>query len=496
MNELNPEIITTREPETSVLQLEKAAVALHVATLLSRPERSAKGATQPDSNCPDFRAMELDLLSYGFQLAPPLISQREFQEPIPVRIRFPERTMYHSEGRPILLPCPTQQRDAEILVSSTLFPESGFRIWHYVFKPKNGTSFTEFDLLKLIHLYDGRIESTGLRDTVLFDLEAGWSVKAATGIRIGELLARLGGAPPGKSWTPQAGTVAILAAGELETVLEPVRKAQPGQGAEASRKLKGWFSKDTPEAAMLKACCGIVTGSFAHTELDAEEVFGILERGFDFPHFIRFHRCTLTSISGESRALEECWDTIGISPYLLIPHAVVLNNEALVKRADDAISSVLGKPSARIGRLEQARAIAEKSLRCDFVPNIFHGPTERSLLARGWESRGTEDRRSRAMLKLEGLCWVIEARWQRRRETGQAVMACLLALILTLHGRQLLFEALSPRMPEPWKWTVLGAIALGISFAIFAFSRLGLRGEKGGKTLQPVAIHPDGRPPC
>ncbi len=460
-----------RRPEAPALLLEHAALAFHVVARVET--RGRKAAAYPE--CADYRSMELDLLSRAFQDDPPLGSQCELHEPVPVTIRFPSTIQYHSEGRTMWLECPEPVRQARILVSSTAFPDSGFKVWHFVIRPAHGGRFSEFDLIRLIHLYDGRTEATGLRDQITFQLGGSLSGKASPEIKIGELLAKLGKEPAGSTWFPTSGTVQILAGGDLDHALEVVRKARSPEGSKEVRELKGWVSGDSGEAGLLKACCGIVTGIFDFDQLDDEEILDTLEPTCRCSHLIRMHRCTLVSISSEDRAMSECVDSIGMSPYLLIPHAVLLNNESLVARADEVIGEVLGKPRVRLGLLERARVIAEECLQRDFLPNIFNYATVRSLLARGWESRGAEDRRGQVTRRLEKVRSAIDIRWQRRREHGQTAVVSLLALFSVLQVRDVLFDALGPSVPSGVGWLVLGGMCLGVIWLLFAFSRMGLR---------------------
>ena len=458
---MNSSSVSLERTEAPALLLERAALALHVVLPLP-------GVTEAYPDCPDFRSMELDLLSFGFQVDPPFGSQCEVHEPVPLLVRFPDVTGYQSEGRTMRLACAAPQRRVEVLVSSTAFRDSGFKVWHFIFKPASGERFTEFDLIKLIHLYDGRTEATTLRDTVSYDLPG------STGLKGGELLARLAGASKDVRWQPVAGTVQILTGGELDRVLDTVRKAR-AEGGEENRKLRDWVARDTSEAAMLKACCGIITGIFDFDQLDDEEILDTLEPTFECSHLIRLHRCTLVSISEADRAMEECWESIGMSPYLLIPHAVLLNNEALVNRADRAIGEVLGRKRAGIHSLERARSIASQSLQRDFLPNVFNYVTERSLLHKGWESRGGEDKRRQTLRRFEELETAIEVRWTHRREHGQIAVASLLALLSVLQVRDVVFEAMGPRVPPLWAWINLGGLALILVLLIFAFSRAGIR---------------------
>lgn len=473
MHDSSREIITTRENEAATLRCDKAAVALHVVSPLDRHGKKVEG--RPDQECPHFRSTELDMLAYAFQGDPPLRSRREIQEPISVRIRFPEQTMYRSAGKSVVLPCPERERKAVLLVSSTAFPASGLKVWHYVFKPADGEAFSEYDLIKLTHLYDNRGGSVGLPDAVLFDLEGGFAVKASTGLKATELFARLGGAVPGKTWPPIAGTVELTAEPEFRGLLELVQKAAANEGGEENRKLKGWIKKNSREAGLLRAYCGILTGTLHFNELGDREIIAALDPGFQDSRLVRLTRCTLAVISAETRYPDDSWEATGVSPHLLIPHALTLHNATQAKRADDCLDGVLGRTGLRIGQLEGAWAAAEESLQRNYIPNVFRFAEDRSLVTNCWENRGAEERRSHSLRKVAELRSAIDARWQRRRETGQTVIAALLALIAALQAREIVFDALGHGVSGAAKWAILGALVLGVASLFFLVSRWGRR---------------------
>lgn len=114
-------------------------------------------------------------MSYGYQIPTHRLlgSRCEIEEPIPVEIRFPERVEYNTEGRDMLLLPMRRTCRASAMVSSTLFLVSGIRVWHVVLMPEKDEAFSEYDIIKLIHLYDGRTENTGLAAKVKFLVHTG-----------------------------------------------------------------------------------------------------------------------------------------------------------------------------------------------------------------------------------------------------------------------------------------------------------------------------------
>jgi len=156
--------------ERPALNLKEVAVCLHYVPQWDSPPEQA----QPYPDCTVFRSIELDLMSYGYQIPTHRLlgSRCEIEEPIPVEIRFPDRVEYHTEGRDMLLLPMRRTCRAQAMVSSTLFLVSGIRVWHVVLVPEKDEAFTEYDIIKLIHLYDGRTENTDLAAKVKFRVGA------------------------------------------------------------------------------------------------------------------------------------------------------------------------------------------------------------------------------------------------------------------------------------------------------------------------------------
>jgi GNAT superfamily N-acetyltransferase len=443
--------------EDPVLQLARAAVSLHFVDTFSGT------ATYPD--CPVFRSMELDLLSYRYQVAPPFGSRCENPEPIPVEIIFPDEFDYHSEGRTMRLRCSQPLRSVVALLSSTTFFQSGIRVWHLTLAPAEGTTFSEFDIIKLIHLYDGRTEKTEMARKVRFRCRDGSEVP------IVDLLTKLAPGPFPVARL-KAGTVEICtgtadAAGISHSdLLEAVRSARQEDGQKAHARVATWMQNGDIPGRTLMAYCGIVTGIFDFEEVDTGEVLDTLEPTFaDAGTMLRIHRCTLVCMTDDDRAMEECRRTIGISPYLIIPHAVLLHNEQLVDEAEGRIDSVTECPSP-LRELEKARTLAERNLNRIYLQNVFNYVTERTLFERGSEGRGSVDKLASTRNKLSELEARVKAQWEKQRDRGQMAITILLALLSLMQVKEAYFDLVSCIIPIEWRWASLCFVAACMALLI------------------------------
>lgn len=473
--------------EQPALNLARVAVCLHYVELLGG------GAVQPCAypHCRVMESMELDLLAYRFQHPPPFGSRLEGPQGAASRtpgrrqliIHYPASFVYHSEGRaPVLVP-DTPQRKADVLVSSTRFLHAGLRIWHLTLTPSVGETFSEFDIIKLIHLYDGRTERTALKDLIRFGLEGGDKMVTAAGLPgLLELDLQDGSAPELRCGTlqlligPEAPAVEAAAENPYLTVLETLRRAREDDGEDEARELKAWMDRDCLERRIIMAYCGIVTGIFDFDKIDDEEALDTLEPTFaSSAAFLRIHRRTLISIAEDDRAMRACWDSVGISPYLIIPHAAMLGNESLVDRAELLLDEVLADPSARLGTLEAAHLEADSKLNTLHLPNIFNYITERSLFEQGSVARGSDSRRNAVLAKLDQLKDGIGIVREHERNRGQIVIQSLLGLISLLQIKSVVHDIFEWRRESLAVWAVIGVCMLLLGTAIWWSQRRGLQ---------------------
>ena len=454
--------------EEPVLDLARSAVCLHFVE-----HKAPQGPRDSDYEyCPVMGSMELDLLSYGFQTRPPFRSRCSPTGRTAIEIVFPDRVEYHSEGRTVTLACPDPVRRAQVVISQTCFPQSGVHVWHMVLTPSEDTAFTEFDIIKLIQLYDGRTERTGLTDKVRFRLPGG-------GMEDVYGLLRALQPDVGSQAKIRAGTVEILTGSAKHSeLISAILTARRTGDREGHSKLTKWMADDCPEKSIILAYCGIVTGILDFDQVDPEEVLDTLEPTFaDAAAFLRNHRCTLTGIMEEDRAMEEYWEEVGISPYLIIPHAALLHNEALVEVANAIIdqASSQGDAGKKLPSLERAYEQAEMNLRDLFLPNVFNYITERSLFDKASSGRGLADKLALTQHKLEGLKNRIDLRWEARRDRGQMAIAILLAIIYVFQLQDLVFDVLGKSVPIAIGWGVLGGLAAVTAVLINRFWSMGLR---------------------
>jgi len=199
-------------------------------------------------------------------------------------------------------------------------------------------------------------------------------------------------------------------------------------------------------------------------------MFDTLEATFsDSVAIYKAHRATLVSINKESRAMEETCEYIGISPYLIIPHAVLLHNEILTDLADKEIASFLTRKKVNLAMLEQAKRKAEKYLYLYYLPNVFNYITERTIYEKATIGRGAKDKLTATQKKLDELASYIDALWERRRDRGQLLIAILLALLSLLQAKDTYFSIIGNSLSVELKWLsmIILSVLVGAMIALF-----------------------------
>jgi hypothetical protein len=160
---------------------------------------------------------------------------------------------------------------------------------------------------------------------------------------------------------------------------------------------------------------------FAQADLEVEALRGI-------------HKGTLLEISSYDRAYDEAVSSTGISPYLIIPQAVLLHNEELLRRASESASKA---NSGKLKTLECARREMHRLLYRDYLPNLFHYPTERMLYEIGTNSRGLGILREALHLRLSEVDGEWKARTEKRRRHAEDTIAGLLLVASGLEIRDI-----------------------------------------------------------
>ena len=217
----------------------------------------------------------------------------------------------------------------------------------------------------------------------------------------------------------------------------------------------------------VRALGGIVQGLLDHREIDASELSEVFEGlWLEGDQLLGFHKGTMILLAPSDRAWEGTRDTLGVSPYLLVPHGVILHNEERLK-AGVALADQLARASQK--RLLSSQALrAIETIRLDIarirdrelLPQVFHYPQERGLFERALMSRGLSDLGRELGDYLHGTSIEVEHRENARQNADSFVIGVLLALIAAAQAGKFVPDV-----------AVLAAIAtLGVGYFIWRYA--------------------------
>jgi hypothetical protein len=391
-----------------------------------------------------------------------------------VSVTFPADVTFRSEGWLVHLDChgrnsvrrsqQVRTRRFRLCASRTDFRRSGLSVLHLVLGPDpsdDPPALNEYDLIKLMKLwqpgeglsrdgFDATPVKAGEEPRHPF-VTLGTGENAIDGSGADDELCKLANKvfklenEPG--WHVdkdglRAGTVQVVhdyfkkpAVGESENVgkTEDVGKTENVGKSEMFRDIEGVLKDegaDEPSDRLI-ALGGLVCGLLDFAEIDGDELADVFRETIHEEQSVRsFFKGTLFSASGSDRALEEeeLQASIGLNPYLLIPHAVLLHNEYWLADAVEQLDDNRGRGRQK---LEATREDVGKTLSERLVQNVFYYHDERRCYEELSKARGLDVRERAVRGRVEEMAHKIQADRDRDRDLiAVAIAGILLAFTL------------------------------------------------------------------
>jgi GNAT superfamily N-acetyltransferase len=385
---------------------------------------------------PELASFEEDMLAYSYPERPPFATRTIAvpNEYARVAVEFPGELTYESEGRLVTLRSSDglsgRARTFLVRASRTDFV-SGVSILHLVLGPDPGASSTsalnEYDLIKLMKLWqpgeglsqDG-IDAAGKPFVQFRTHERALALKELVEAVFGETV---------DDKSPRVGTIQVIheicATGLCDEIAEIVKR----QG-----------SAETPPHTV--AVGGLVQGLLDFQAVDADELADVFKEVELEEQLVRaHHKGSLLVVSASDRAFSQpiVQLTVGVSPYLLVPQAVLLHNEWWLWEALNHLDAVRGPGVDGLRRLpgfrktrkqERARRDVSRALSRFLVPNVFQYAEEKNLYEKGRRSRGLHKRQTSVEARLEALTADNRARHGQIRSAAAQSLP-VLALVFT-----------------------------------------------------------------
>jgi hypothetical protein len=408
----------------------KVSVTWHVIENLSE-EQAGKKDREP---CETFCSYERDLMNFQGQRQPPfstrLIARGFDNQAI---IKFPDFYEYISEGRKQRLFTNNPEINVNIALSCTNFHNSRIRIWSFTITPGYGEEFSEYDIIKLATLFSSRQENCNLKDNIRI-----LTSPNGTEFKPESYLLKFG------SWR-QKPEFQFTGTG----IIQIDSNETSGEGAECKDSfavlyssfsakpeintifLEEKYNNDLYFRDLLNSMCGITLGIFDFNRMGSQEVTDTLRPiNVCLDSFMILARGALISISSEDEILKEVYNTIGVSPYLLIPSVFLTFNEHIVSLGKKNVDSVLdNEPSSQpITKLEKSLRDSLNLSNKYLIPP-FQYPTEQNIEREGNRQRNIEELAVQGQARREELKTIIS---QLQNERSAAISALISAALFLL----------------------------------------------------------------
>jgi GNAT superfamily N-acetyltransferase len=382
-----------------------------------------------------FASFERDLLSHAFRDRGPFAST-----PIhvpdacrQVEVQFAPELRFVSEGRTCTLvaegaPIEGHRVCVQVRASKTEF-RTGITVWHLVLTPRPDLrhgELTEYDVIRLAKLWAGGEQllgpypGDGPETTVRFVRgDQTWTPRQLAHAVIGDEIENV---------LPRGGIVQLITddrpGGWWKQAWKVIREAKDEPPIDTSFPFR-----NDEQRRFVESIAGVIQALVDFREIDDAElrdVFTDMDVGEDGLQGI--HKGTLVYMAASDRTWDVGKMSYGISPYLLLPHALLLHNEEVLRdatravqeerdavdelaRAREELGRALGRDRWRrpvrsaIAALRAARTAAlavrrerrklrdvredlHGALERDYLPNVFHYPNERRIYEAGESSRG------------------------------------------------------------------------------------------------------------
>jgi hypothetical protein len=437
---------TARRPLTMplpALRAHDAGVCLHFVDTLDVASADDRDVVEfvRTSTCPVLHSMESDLLSRMHRAARVFrtvcLTKALDDEPaerdqgVKVEIEFPARLTFRSENRTEERWWPLRRRAARAYLALTLFLDTGAMVWHLTLRPAApGSSedtdwFDELDLVSLLRLAADGIDPERVR---IPGAGGGAETSLIDGLRF-----IVAGAPPGRR--DARGLLEAVAAITHARFKNPLPRATSAPVA-ATVQLLGANVRTSEDVVAIQdarernAVCGMVTGILDFDEIDEAEARDTLTPSAELDDaLLTVHRESLVYVAEADRAARTTQRTVGVSPYLIVPFAVVLHDEWLLNRLPPA-----PRPPADARTLARTITAIEDTLHIKWIANPFFYPTERTLYEAALVSRGVAARRAEAEALLLQLKTRLQLARDAMRERFEADQQRFEAIVTALLG--------------------------------------------------------------
>ena len=480
-NELLSNSQMNKQALTAIPQQEKPQIRMRKAAVCVQFTLQDQDG-QGNNLCNEFYSYETDLLSAHFQKRRPFESQ--FQDQIgvlPITIHFPEQYTYLSEGKRHQRVSLRQEVSAKLHISRTRALNGNTSTWSVVISTANDGYFTELECIKLLNFFGSKQEDVQMIAAI------GWSSDNISKGLFTDFIAQL------LSFSTQE-SIEILS-GILQTDTAHIdfedasiafdwsafylNLKRHNEGHElAEQQYERTYYNDPTFQAINNIFCGFALGIFDFERMDFDEVTDtLIPRKANENYLLLLNRGILLCACHDDDMFASTLDSIGISPYLLIPNMVLVNNEFTLNRIDNAIENLYhhqnSKGQIALNELRRVRTEIDHWLNDNYLPNIFQYPSEKDLYDFGTDHRGLLIYKSNLEKNIQTLDDLKEELISNRQENSDLMMTILLTLLSGIQFQSMFESFVNGDFILSWIWTIF--FSLTLTGAIYYFTKLKMR---------------------
>jgi GNAT superfamily N-acetyltransferase len=468
-------------PLTAIAQMEKPQIRMKKAAVCVQFTRQDPDG-QHGKLCPEFYSYETDLLSAHFQKRRPFESQ--FQEQLgvlPITIHFAEQYNFLSEGKRHQRVSVRQEVRAKLHVSRSKALNANTSTWSVVFSTDDNNYFTEIECIKLLNFFGSKQEDVHMIDSIEFSTSA--ITKCGFEAFIKHLLSFETTAPieilSGILQTDTAFIDFEDSAISFDWSAFYLNLKRHSEGHELAEQQYERTYYDNPIfQAINNIFCGFALGIFDFERMDFDEVTDtLIPRKANENYLLLLNRGILLCACHEDEMFASTLDSIGISPYLLIPNMVLVNNEFTLNQIDFAIENLYQNknPKGQIAltELRKVRTEIDHWLNDNYLPNIFQYPSEKDLYEFGTDHRGLHIYKSNLENNIQTLDDLKEELIANRQENSDLMMTLLLTLLSGVQFQEMFQSFVNGDFILSWTWTIF--FSLTLTGAIYYFTKLKMK---------------------
>ena len=474
MNQVS--LTTIAQQETPQIRMNKASICMQFAT------KDEVHLSVNNAICNEFYSYETDLLSAHFQKRRPFESQFQAQMGVlPITIHFPEQYNYLSEGKRHQRSSVRQEVSVKLHISRTRALNGNTSTWSVVISTGDGDYITEIECIKLLNFFGSKQEDVRMITAIEFSTPA--IPKCNFEVFIKQLLTFDTTEPieilSGILQTDTAFIDFEDASIEFEWSAFYLNLKQYNEGHElAEQQYERTYYNNPTFQAINNIFCGFALGIFDFERMDFDEVTDtLIPRKANENYLLLMNRGILLCACHDDDMFTATLNSIGISPYLLIPNMVLVNNEFTLNRIDSAIENLYkhqnSKGQIALNELRRVRTEIDHWLNDNYLPNIFQYPTEKDLYEFGSDHRGVLIYKSNLENNIQTLDDLKDELIANRQENSDLMMTILLTLLSGIQFQSMFESFVDGDFVMSWVWTIL--FSLTLTGAIYYFTKLKMR---------------------